>query len=60
MRLTVYILGALLAMVIILGSLFKMMHWAGADMLIVLGWSLAALLYVPLFTVYKYKKGKTA
>ncbi|MEJ8802008.1 GldL-related protein [Pontibacter sp. H249] len=60
MRLSVYILGAFTAMVIILGSLFKLMHWAGADMMIVLGWSMAAILYVPLFSIYKYRKGKTA
>lgn len=60
MRLTVYILGALVAMIIILGSLFKMMHWAGADMLVVAGWSLAALIFVPLVAIYKYRKGRLA
>ncbi|NDK55456.1 hypothetical protein [Pontibacter fetidus] len=60
MRFTVYIIGAIVAMLIILATLFKQMHWAGADMLIVLGWSLAALLFVPAFSIYKYKKGKVA
>lgn len=58
MRLSVYVLGALVAMTIILGSLFKMMHWAGADMLLVTGWSSAALLFVPAFAIYKYRKGR--
>ena len=60
MRLIVYILGALTAMMTILGSLFKIMHWNGADSLILLGMSVAALLFVPLFSVYKYRKGKVA
>ncbi|WP_435529786.1 GldL-related protein [Pontibacter aydingkolensis] len=47
-------------MVVILGFLFKTMHWAGADMLLVLGCAIAAILYVPLFAVYKYKKGRVA
>ncbi len=57
MRLTVYVFGALVAMLIILGFLFKMMYWKGADMLIVIGLASAALLYVPAFAIYKYKKG---
>ncbi|MBC5991395.1 GldL-related protein [Pontibacter cellulosilyticus] len=60
MRLSVYILGAFTAMVVILGFLFKTMHWAGADMMIVLGCAIAATLYVPLFSIYKYRKGRTA
>lgn len=60
MRLSVYILGAFTAMVVILGFLFKTMHWAGADVMLVLGCSITALLYVPLFAVYKYRKGRVA
>ena len=60
MRLSVYILGAFTAMAVILGVLFKTMHWNGADLMFVLGCAIAAFLYVPLFAIYKYRKGRTA
>lgn len=40
-----------------LGVLFKIMHWPGAGMMLVLGMSTLALLYVP---VYFYKKYQTS
>ncbi len=59
MRLFVYILGALVSMLIILGSLFKIMQWSGAESMLILGMSIAAIIFVPLFSVYRYKKGNT-
>ena len=56
MKLSVYISGALFSALILLAMLFKMMHWPGGNAGLVFGFAGFALIFIPLFTIYRYKK----
>ena len=44
------------AAIVIVGALFKIMHWPSANIQIILGTALLALLFFPLFFWQQYKK----
>jgi len=58
MKLFAYISGALFTSLSILGVLFKMMHFPGANALMIFGLAGLAILFIPSFAIYKYNKGK--
>lgn len=55
MRKFVYVSGVLFFMVWIVGALFKMLHWPGANVLIMTS-VLLALVFIPVAAWYKYHK----
>ncbi len=57
MRLTLYIIGALSCFAIIFGSLFKILHYPGGNELFILAAMALGLIFVPLFAIYRYRKG---
>ena len=57
MKLLTFVTGALFPSLIILGYLFKMMHYPGANAMLEIGMAGIALLSIPLYAIYKYKKG---
>jgi len=56
MKKLAYFSGALTSMMAILGMLFKIMHWPGASILLVLGYAGFAVIFIPSFAKYKYDK----
>ncbi|MES2726029.1 MAG: hypothetical protein V4643_02925 [Bacteroidota bacterium] len=56
MKLFTYIFGALFSIITVVGYLFKIMHWVGADYLLVAGLSGIAFIFIPSFFIYKYRK----
>ncbi len=56
MKTFAYITGSTSASLTVLGLLFKIQHWPGASIMLVLGMGLFALLFSPTFAIYKYKK----
>ena len=55
----VYTIGVLSGMVYMIGFLFKMMHWPIASLLLLIGSIGVAVIFIPLYTVFKYKKAKS-
>jgi len=53
-----FISGALFSSLTILGVLFKIQHWPGASILLVLGLAGLAIIFIPSFAKYKYDKDK--
>jgi len=62
MKKFMYILGTIAPSTLIVGALFKLMHWPGASVLITLGTFLLAAVYLPIFAMVNIrdtrKKGK--
>jgi len=58
MRKAVYITGTLFSAITLLSILFKMLHWQGAQTLLILGVVGLALIFIPLFAIYSYMKRK--
>lgn len=56
MKLFTYIFGALFSMITVLGYLFKITHWVGADLLLMVGLLGIAFIFIPSFFIYKYRK----
>lgn len=56
MKLLTYISGAVSCIMIIFGSLFKILHLEGANALLMLGMTLLAVVYVPCVAIYWYRK----
>jgi len=56
MKLITFLTGAFFSMLTVLGFLFKIQHWHGATIGIVFGLGGFALIFIPLFTIYQYKK----
>jgi len=56
MKKLAYVSGALTSMLALLGILFKIQHWPGAAILLVLGIGGFALIFKPSFAKYKYDK----
>lgn len=55
MKNTVKISGTISGILILLGAIFKTMHWPGAGMMIVLGGLFFSLVFLPLMIVLKFK-----
>jgi len=56
MKKIVFISGALFSSLTLIGILFKIMHWPGATITFAFGLTGLALIYIPFYAVYKYKK----
>tara|TARA_B100000900_G_scaffold233508_1_gene198251 strand:- start:433 stop:603 length:171 start_codon:yes stop_codon:yes gene_type:complete len=56
MKLITFLTGAFFSILSVLGLLFKIQHWPGATIGIVLGLGGFALIFIPLFTIYQYRK----
>jgi hypothetical protein len=50
--------GGLSSFLTVLGSLFKIMHWPGASILLLLGLGILLILFIPSLTKYLYDKCK--
>jgi len=60
MKRSAFISGTLCSSLFLLGSLFKMMHWPGANVLLTLGIVGIALIAIPTMAIYQYNKNKHA
>lgn len=58
MKKLVFITGALSFSLATLGVLFKIMHWPGASVILVVGIGLFAIVFVPGIAKYLYDKEK--
>jgi len=58
MRKLVYISGALFSAITLLSILFKLLHFQGAYTLLIIGIIGLALIFIPLYAVYRYTKNK--
>ncbi|MES2485510.1 MAG: hypothetical protein V4581_06120 [Bacteroidota bacterium] len=52
----VYISGFIAAFLMSTGSIFKIMHWPGASMLLLVGFVVLNLIFLPLFFYHRYKR----
>lgn len=55
MKQKIYILGLVTAMIVFLGTLFKVNHWAGAGILLITGIFCLVFLFIPLALINNYK-----
>jgi len=51
-----FISGTLSMSLSTLGVLFKIMHWPGANALMIFGFGIFALFFIPAYATYLYKK----
>jgi len=58
MRIIVYILGTLTLMIFLIGILFKLLNFSGANELIMLGMTPFIFLFIPVAAIYLYRKRK--
>lgn len=58
MRGLAYSTGAFFTSITILGMLFKIQHWPGAGIGLVVGVAGLALVAIPIFAIHKYKAAK--
>jgi len=56
MKKTAIILGTSFASITLIGSLFKVMHWPGANICLVLGMAGLALIALPMLAINQLKK----
>ena len=56
MKKTIYIIALITTFLIVSGSLFKIMHWSGAAVMIILGSFSFAFLFIPLIILKKFKE----
>jgi len=56
MKKAAFILGTLFGSLTLMGMLFKVMHWPGAGISLVIGVSGFALIGLPLLMAYRYQK----
>ena len=55
MKNKIYIIGLLSSMFIITGAMFKIMHWPGAGISLILGIALLCSVFLPAATISSYK-----
>jgi len=55
MKKAVYILGVIFGMGFLVGWTFKLQHWPGAAVILLIA-VLAGLVFIPLFAIYQYRK----
>jgi hypothetical protein len=58
MKTLAFISGALSSCISIIGILFKIQHWPGANILLVLGLGTFSTIFIPSLTKYLYDKEK--
>lgn len=58
MKKIVYISGALFSSITLLSTLFKLLHLQGAQILLIIGLGGLALIFIPCYSIYEYKKNK--
>ena len=56
MKKTIYFIALITTFLIVSGSLFKIMHWPGAAVMIILGSFSFAFLFIPLIILKKFKE----
>jgi hypothetical protein len=56
MKKTLYLIGLLSTIFTFLGSFFKIMHWPGASVMIILGAFSFAFIFIPLLIFLKFKE----
>ena len=56
MKKIIYFIALITTFLIVPGSLFKIMHWPGAAVMIILGSFLFAFLFIPLIILKKFKE----
>ena len=56
MKKTIYFIALITTFLIVSGSLFKIMHWPGAAIMIILGSFSFAFLFIPLIILKKFKE----
>ncbi len=56
MKKTAYILGLLGSILAIVGSVFKMMHWPGASILLTLGFVIVVLGFLPMYFILSFRE----
>lgn len=56
MKKLVYVSGALTSMMALLGILFRLLHWPGGSILLVIGIAGFAVIFIPSLAKYKYDK----
>jgi hypothetical protein len=56
MKKIAYITGTFASMALVLGSLFKLMHWPGANILLISGTLILTFLFVPYFFYTQFKE----
>ena len=56
MKKTLYLIGLISTILIFLGSFFKIMHWPGASIIIIMGALSLAFIFVPLLIFIKFKE----
>lgn len=56
MKKIIYFIALITTFLIVSGSLFKIMHWAGAAVMIILGSFSFAFLFIPLIILKKFKE----
>jgi len=57
MKKLAFVTGALSLSLTCIGVMFKIMHWPGANILIVVGITLMSLIFIPSMFKYLYDKG---
>lgn len=56
MKKLAFISGAIVGSLFSFGALFKVMHWPGANILLVVSIALFSLVFVPSFAKFKFSK----
>jgi hypothetical protein len=56
MKEVTFVSGAMSGSLTILGILFKIMHWPGANIMVVLGMGILGLVFIPSLARYLYAK----
>lgn len=56
MKKAVYITGTLFSSITLISFLFKLLHWQGAQTLLIIGITGLAVIFIPLLAKYKYNK----
>jgi len=56
MKKSLYLIGLLSTIFTFLGSFFKIMHWPGASVMIIMGAFLFAFIFIPLLIFIKFKE----
>ncbi|MEZ5072478.1 MAG: hypothetical protein R2751_16310 [Bacteroidales bacterium] len=55
MKKSMYIIGTIAPALVILGSIFKVLHWPGAGIALTIGLVLLALVYIPVFVTLRIR-----
>ncbi len=56
MKKTLYLIGLLSTIFTFLGSIFKIMHWPGASVMIIIGAFSFAFIFIPLLIFLKFSE----